>query len=170
MRSLLYFLFVLIVGACHAVPDRGTVAGAPSQRHAPVTVAYSGDPDYSEAVKGAVEWWNDQLDFPALILVDATAPDVLVMDAPLAGTREGSADPRRGLVFLHRPGDGYKAWLVTCHELGHAAFWLLDDPDHGYSIMAGDLVNYDPWSPPVKAYGLTPGDRARIRVQFGRAP
>ncbi len=137
----------------------GTLPDAPARMG--VQTVYSGD--NGDAARDAVEWWNDELGITALAMTASSATaGIVVVTAPVAGYQDASADPRAGVIFLHRPGDAYKTWLILCHELGHAAFWLLDDPDHGYSIMAPDVAEFEPWAPRQRMYSVTDADRVAI--------
>lgn len=161
-------LALIALAACSWVSDAGTLPNAPARRAMPVTVAYAGE-HHDAAIASAVQWWNDELELEALVFVDGPLDvDVLVVDAPsYAEKGDGSADPRAGIVFLHRPGDAYRAWLIVCHELGHAAFWLDHDTDHGTSIMAETITDFEPWAPSWRRYAVTDGDRARALAMLG---
>lgn len=158
--------------ACAPFPDRGFVQCAPPLRATPILVTYVADPDHEQDLVDAATWWNDELGLDVLVLVgpDVERPDVVVSDGAYQGEdgAAGSSDPRLGLIRYHEPGDSYQAWTVFRHELGHAAFWLADDPGRADSIMYPAAAP-KPGDPYVDRH-VTRGDRARILRMLGRAP
>jgi hypothetical protein len=169
-------IVLLALAACHAVPDEGTLPGAPAHVALHRSV-YIDDSDYRGALEEAVAFWNRELDAAALVVT--TNPedvDLRIFVGPMGGEEVGDAAPSLGIIRYRQPGDIHQAYIVFCHELGHAAFWLAHDPDHGYSVMAPATAPMEPWASPfdedprapVEHYlGVTHGDRARVRRLLG---
>lgn len=151
-----------LLAGCHAVPDAGTMSARWAIRHRPVTAVYLGDPAYQESFDLAVDLWNRETDERVLVQVYPDGPDadVAVFDGACS-TDIATASP--GLIRYHRPGDTYQAYLAFAHELGHAAFGLAHDVDHGCSIMAPDVASREPWGPALKYVCITEMDRVVAR-------
>jgi hypothetical protein len=158
MRALL----AMALAACSTVPDAGRVPGAPVRPARVVTVVYVADPDRHASFEQALDLWNDAAGREVLVEVDVLDPDagVVITDGEVAGERLGSAS-LDGRIRLHRPADPYVSYLVLAHELGHAAFGLAHDPDHGCSIMAPDIAGavIEGWRGPDAIRGRWPAFR-----------
>lgn len=123
------FLFAV---ACYR-PGPTTLPGA---KVSGIQLVYFDDPDYADSLESAVDFWNDALDTHALAVTDdPAAADIMIMSAPVSGERLGSTDPGGRVIYYHRPGDIYQAYLTFAHELGHAAFYLAHDDEQPCSIM-----------------------------------
>ncbi len=176
--GIVFAVSVLYLSACNVMRVHTATPDAPV-RVASVQAVWA-EPELRDSTEGAIEWWNDELGRVALRLVDdADLADISVLTAPArAGGQPASADPRRGLVFVHAPVDTYR---TIRHELGHAAFWLDHDGQQPDSVMAPTLaVDYGqnkaqftfgdpaPLRPRrERALALMPEDKAAIECMLG---
>lgn len=127
------------LACCTQVPDHGTLPGAPRQLSAHVRVYLSTElAEYASSLDQAVALWNDALGADVLVVSHVgERADILIQPGTPHNGWLACTNPQEHIIEYLVPGDTYQAYLVLAHELGHAAFWLQDDPDHGYSIMAG---------------------------------
>ena len=158
------------LSACAVVPDRGTLPNAPARVHSVQTVTLDPELDaYEDSLEAAVDLWNDAAGAEVLRVVSDGPYDILVTTGRGPAGALACASPRAGVILFLQPGDTYQAYLVLAHELGHAAFWLDHDLDHGYSIMA--MVGGAPEGelfPAMRYHGVTAADARRVRAMTGR--
>lgn len=152
-------LALIALAGCAVIPDAGTLPGY-GVAHRPVTVAFLGDDDHRASFDMAITLWGAVAP-GALVEVDASGPDadVIVTDGVCRDERIASAG--HGKIRLHCPGDPYAMYLAYAHELGHAAFGLAHDVDHGCSIMAPHVASRDPWDDRVRHVCVTEDDARR---------
>lgn len=167
MKLAALILLAGCAGGIRQVPDEGFMPGR-AARAWPVKVAYQADPDLRGSFDEAVDFWNNELDATALVVV-ASGADVTVVsgdciwrdvvdDAYVLGS--STLDGHR--ITLRCVADVYSAYLTMAHELGHAAFGLAHDVDHGYSIMAPRAPDGGPWAD-FKHVAVTKADAMRVR-------
>jgi hypothetical protein len=161
---------ILLVSACSVVPDHGTLPGAPRIDRTQVVALEGGLEAYDDSLELAVDFWNDAIDRTVLAVGPYDSADIVIRIGAPRGSWLGHTQPGSGLISYTAPGDTYQAYLVFAHELGHAAFWLADDPDHGYSVMAGvggasNEADGILW-PNMRHVAVTANDIARIKERL----
>lgn len=139
----------------------------------PVSVTIDDSVDDREAVRYAVNFWNQQMGYKLFVISDGLG-DVIVR----VGT-ESRCDRAAACAYHEYDGDGTlrgyadvvrvhsstEAYYAIAHELGHL-LGLAHDPGDNMSIMYRSVLRNITVNRPFPPVYVTPNDKAAVRARY----